>query len=67
MGIFRCILSILEYVLQHLNKIQENISSDMCAQPRYRSACAFSQSDQNLHCGILIAKEAKFLHGDNDN
>ena len=26
-----------------------NVSSDMCAQRRFRSDCAFAQSDQNLH------------------
>ena len=28
----------------------ENVPSVMCAQRRFRSACAFAQSDQNLHC-----------------
>ena len=27
----------------------ENVPSDMCAQRRFRSACAFAQSDQKLH------------------
>ena len=27
----------------------ENVPLDMCAQQRFRSACAFAQSDQNLH------------------
>ena len=27
----------------------ENIPSHICAQKRFRSACAFAQSDQNLH------------------
>ena len=27
----------------------ENVLLDMCAQRRFRSACAFAQSDQNLH------------------
>ena len=27
----------------------ENVPSDRCAQRRFRSACAFAQSDQNLH------------------
>ena len=33
----------------------ENVPSDMCAQRRFRSACAFAQSDQNLpsaHFGL---------------
>ena len=28
----------------------ENVPSDMCAQRRLRSACAFAQSDQSLRC-----------------
>ena len=27
----------------------ENVPLDMCAQRRFRSACSFEQSDQNLH------------------
>ena len=32
-----------------LNHMSENESSDMYAQRRFRLACAFAQSDQNLH------------------
>ena len=32
-----------------LTETAENVLSDMCAQRRFRSACAFAQSDQNLH------------------
>ena len=36
----------------------ENIPSDMCARQRFKSVCAFTQSDLNLHW-------AKFLRADN--
>ena len=35
----------------------ENVPSGMCAQQRFRSACAFA---------LLVAKNAKFLHADNE-
>ena len=28
--------------------MSENVPSDMCAQRKFRSACVFAQSDQNL-------------------
>ena len=28
----------------------ESLPSEMCAQQRFRLACTFMQSDQNLHC-----------------
>ena len=31
-----------------LSENLENVSSDMCAQGKFRSACTFMQSDQNL-------------------
>ena len=31
----------------------ENVSSDICAHRRFRSACAFAQSDLNLHWAHL--------------
>ena len=35
----------------------------MCTQRRFRSACVFTQSEQNLYCALFwIAKNAKFLH-----
>ena len=44
----------------------ESVPSDMCAQRRFRSACAFAQSDQNLHCAhFWLAKTEKILHADN--
>ena len=35
-----------------LNELQceKNIPSDMCAQQRLGSACAYAQSDQSLYC-----------------
>ena len=30
----------------------ENVTSDMCAQRRLRSACAAAQSDQSLRCPL---------------
>ena len=29
--------------------MSDNVTSDICAERRFRSACAFAQSDQNLH------------------
>ena len=46
----------------------ESVPSDICAQQRFRSACAFAQSDQTLHCvHFWIAKVAKFLHADHED
>ena len=40
----------------------------MCAQRRFRSDCAFAQSDQNLHWAhFWITKDAKFRHADNED
>ena len=39
--------------------MSENVLSDICAQRRFRSACAFAQSDQNLHWAIWVAKDAR--------
>ena len=33
----------------HMSWKSESVTSDRCAQRRFRSACAFAQSDQNLH------------------
>ena len=42
--------------------MSENVPSDMCAQRRFKSTCAFSQSDQNLHwVHFLIAKDQRFF------
>ena len=39
-----------------------------CAQRRFRSACAFAQSDLNLRWAhFAIAKDVKFLHADNED
>ena len=36
--------------------MSEYVPSDMCAHWRFRSGCAFVQSDQNLHWTFWIAK-----------
>ena len=41
----------------------ENAPSDMCTKQRFRSACT-SESSLGTFC---IAKNAKFLHGDNED
>ena len=33
--------------------MSENLPPVMCAQRRFRSACAFAQSDQNLHWALF--------------
>ena len=33
----------------------ENVSLDICRQPRPRSACAYLQSDQGLHCLLTVS------------
>ena len=44
----------------------ENMQSGMCAQRRFRSACASAQFDQYHHwMHFWVAKDAKFLHEDN--
>ena len=45
--------------------MSEYIPSDMCAQQRFRSACTFTQSDQNIHFTHFL--DAKFLHADNSD
>ena len=41
---------------------------DLCVQRRFRSACAFAQSDQNLHWALFwIAKDTKCLRAGNKN
>ena len=46
----------------------ENVPSDMCARRRFRSACAFAQSDQHLHLAhIEQPRMQKFLHADNED
>ena len=44
--------------------MSENVPSDLCTQRRFRSACTFVQSYQNLH---WIAKNAKFLHANKED
>ena len=44
--------------------MSENVPSDMCAQRRFRSACAFTQSDQNLHWSHFW--NAELLHADKE-
>ena len=50
----------------------ENLSSGICGQQRPRSACAFAQSDQGLHCSLteslnirgMFEMNCLFLSGD---
>ena len=42
---------------------QENVVLDMCAQRRFRSDCAYMQSDQNLHWAHFESKVVFFSHG----
>ena len=37
----------------------ENVNLGMCAQQRFRSACALAQSDQNIQCGHLDSQGYK--------
>ena len=45
----------------------ENVPLDMCAQRRFRSVCASAQSDLNLYWAHWIARDATFVHADNDD
>ena len=38
-----------EYYLIICAETSGNVTKDMCAQRRFRSACVFAQADQNLH------------------
>ena len=40
--------------------MSENISSDICAQQRFRSAVTFQQSGQNLHWHIVVRAVPEF-------
>ena len=42
-------MPINEIIVQSICLRNENVHSDMCAQRRFRSDCAFAQSDPNLH------------------
>ena len=54
--------------LEHVScNVKKNVPSDICAQRRFRSACAFVQSLQNLTGCILDSKACKFLHADNED
>ena len=44
----------------------ENVSSDMCAQRRFRSICAFAVLSDSPLC-FLEVKDAKFLHADHED
>ena len=47
---------------EQMNRTSENVPSDMCAQRRFRSACTFAQSDENLQWAhFSTANDAKFL------
>ena len=43
--------------------MSENIPSDMCTQRRFRAACAFSRSDQNLTQADLSLRCAHMSEG----
>ena len=45
----------------------KNVPSDICAQQRFRSACAFALSDKNIHGVFWITKDAKFRLADNED
>ena len=57
-------------ILKPMNYLSRNVrkrTSKQYTQRRFRSACAFAQSDQNLHWRFWIVKDAKFLHADNED
>ena len=43
---------------------RQNQQNDLCAQQRFRSAWAFTQSDQSSLCALWVAKDSVFLHVD---
>ena len=53
----------------HKNKTIEtpshNVPPDICTQRRFRSVCAFAQSDQNLHWAHFGLQRIQSLHADN--
>ena len=63
-------LPYLAKILKHPNKTNwdatfESVSSNMCAQRRFRSDCTFVQSDQNLDCVHFgLPKMQSFSHLD---
>ena len=51
-----------------MSRQRQEMSSDICAQRRFRSVCAFAQTDLNLRWGkFWITKNAKFLRADNED
>ena len=51
----------------HRYEYNDNAHLDMGAQRRFWLNSAFARSDQNLHWAqFWIAKDAKFLHADNE-
>ena len=47
------------------NLLQEHVHLDMCSQRRFKSVCAFRQSDQNLHCGHFGYPRMQNVHNAN--
>ena len=46
---YKAFISLLSMCGSNEAVTSENVPSDTCAQRRFRSACAFAQSDQNIH------------------
>ena len=55
-------LIIIKYLWAALWQNQQN----NCTQPRLRSACASTQSDQSSLCAQWVAKDPSFLHADSE-
>ena len=47
--------------------MSRNVPSDLCANRRFRSACALRSLLRILTKRIWIAKDAKFFHVDNED
>ena len=50
------------YATLYMFESLENVPSDMCTQRRFRSACAFAQSDQNLHLATSWIENSLYSH-----
>ena len=52
----------LQFVIENITKRAvpcQNVSSGMCGQRMPRSACAYAQSDQGLHCLLNALMESE--------
>ena len=47
--------------------LSSNVPSDMCTQRKFRSACAFVVWSESALGAFWIAKDATFLHADNED